>query len=97
MTLDLGAIWDDFGTLLRNFVELSNFNSFSSYKALFDVEMDSVLFGGKANVCEDLKTKEKWLHQLFKNLSMLVEFDERDVPPIAAARDLASVPTELNE
>ena len=47
-------------------------------EALLGVQMDSVLSGGKANVCEDLKTKEKWLHQIFKNLSQLVGFDERE-------------------
>ena len=91
MTLDFQRMWDEMGTLLRNFVELSNFNSFSSYKALFDVEMDSVLFGGKANVCEDLKTKEKWLHQIFKNLSQLVGFDDSE------AKSIYEIPSMLSD
>ena len=90
MTLDLGAIWDDFGTLLRNFVELSSFNSFSSNKALYELWVDAVLFNGKENYCQDLKTKEKWLHQVFKNLSLLVGFDETEATSVFEIPSLIS-------
>ena len=58
-----------FGTMLRNFIELTAFDSFSSNKNLFDIHFDKVLFGDLNNYCEHLKPEERNVHKIFTNLS----------------------------
>ena len=84
-----------FGHLLRNFVELLEFDSFNQHKNFFfDIYIDHVKIAGKSDYCEALKDEEKSIHQLFQNISKIVGFDDLervslyDVPGI-----LANVPS----
>ena len=63
-----------FGTLLRNFIELSSFDSFNPRKKLFNIHFDKVIFGNLANYCEHLKQDEKKLHEIFIQLSTILGF-----------------------
>ena len=80
-----------FGYLLRNFVELLQFDSFNQHKNFFfDIYIGHVKIAGKSDYCEALKDEEKSIHQLFKNISKIVGFDDLerislyDIPGILA-------------
>ena len=94
MTRKFEWFYEGFGTVLRNFVELSNFNSLSLNRALFDMYLNKMIFGMK-NYCENLKENEKKLHGFFSKLSNLIGFEESesislyDVPGIVS--DVKSV------
>ena len=61
-----------FGTLLRNFIRLSNFDSFSFSKELLHIYINEVLFGKLEKICENLKPHEKQLHDILANVSHAV-------------------------
>ena len=61
-----------FGTLLRNFIRLSNFDSFSFSKELLHIYINEVLFGKLEKICENLKPHEKQLHGTLANISQVV-------------------------
>ena len=67
-----------FGTLLRNFMELSSFDSFNARKKLFDIHFDKVIFGNLENYCEHLKQGENKLHEIFLELSQIMGFSNSE-------------------
>ena len=62
------------GTLLRNFIDLSPFDSFSTRKKLFNIHFDKVIFGNMENFCQHLKQEEIKLHEIFVNVSTIMGF-----------------------
>ena len=78
-----------FGTLLRNFIGLSPFDSFSVRKKLFDIHFDKVIFGNMENFCEHLKQEEEKLHEIFINISTILGFS------ISEAMSLYEIPAML--
>ena len=78
LTLKFRWLFEDFGTLLRNFIELSNFDSFKISSGLFDMYFEKVMFGGMSNYCENLKENEMKLHNFFSKLSNLIGFEESE-------------------
>ena len=67
-----------FGTILRNYVELSNLESFSSTKSIYDLYLDKVAFGDSDNYCEDWNIDEQKMHKFFTDLSQLIGFDKNE-------------------
>ena len=61
------------GSLLRNFVELSGFDSFSQSKRWNDILQ--WFWSNPLDYCQALKENEKTLHELFSNMSMAIGFD----------------------
>ena len=80
---------EGFGTMLRNHVELSNFDSFNSRKDLFNIYFDKVKFGNLENYCQHLKPEEKKLHETFVNISTIMGFS------ITEAMSLYEIPAML--
>jgi len=70
----VGFFPEGFGTMLRNHVDLSNFDSFSSRKELFKVYFENVVLGNMKSYCEHLKPEEKKLHKIFEKLSKVIGF-----------------------
>ena len=60
----------EFGSFIRNFVGLSNFDSLSETELL-----RFAYFGDETKACNSMKPKEKMIHQYFEKLSKLVGFD----------------------
>ena len=88
----------NFGYLLRNFVELSNFESFNLHNNFFyDVYVDKVIIGGMANYCEVLKDKEIWLHEYFTNLSKVVDFHKSEMVSLFDVPGILSQTAGLDE
>ena len=89
LTRKFDWFYEGFGTVLRNFVELSNFNSFNLNRGLFDMYVEKMIFGME-NYCENLKENEKKLHGFFSKLSNLLGFEKSesislyDVPGIVS-------------
>ena len=62
-----------FGSFIRNFVGLSNFDSLSLTELLF-----FAYFGDETKACNSLKTEEKNIHQYFADLSQVLGFDKSE-------------------
>ena len=62
------------GSLLRNFVDLSNFDSFSQSKSWHDIRQ--WFWSKPLDYCQALKDNEKIIHEFFSNLSLAIGLDE---------------------
>ena len=63
-----------FGSLLRNFVDLSNFDSFSQSKSWHDTWQ--WFWSKPLDYCKALKENEKIIHEFFSNISLAIGLDE---------------------
>ena len=63
-----------FGSLLRNFVDLSNFDSFSQSKSWHDIRQ--WFWSKPLDYCQALKDNEKIIHEFFSNISLAIGLDE---------------------
>ena len=78
MIKEVHYLQQGFGTVLRNYVELSNLDSFSSTKSIYDIYLDKVAFGDSDNYCEDWNIDEQNMHKFFTHLSQLIGFDNNE-------------------
>ena len=87
----VGFFPEGFGTMLRNHIDLSNFDSFSSRQVLFNVHLENVILGSMNSYCEHLKPQEKKLHQMFEKLSNVIGFSALE------AMSLYEIPAMLSD
>ena len=66
-----------FGTLMRNFVGLSNFTSFSLTKDVYHAYSDAKK-SGFDKMCKAFKPKEKAMHEYFTKLSAALGFQQSE-------------------
>ena len=70
-----------FGFLMRNFMEIINFRSFSQMESILALEYD-LWFGldfDKEKICDYLTKNEKFVHEYFSNLSLSVNFSKNEL------------------
>ena len=91
-----GKLGFGFGTTLRNFIELSSFDSFSVRQKLFNIYFDKVYFGNLEDYCEHLKDDEKKLHEIFSNLSTIIGFSTSEAMSLYDIPAILSDPSSEN-
>ena len=87
----IGFFPEGFGTMLRNYIDLSNFDSFSSRQDLFKIQFENVFLGSMNSYCEHLKSEEKKLHQMLEKLSNVIGFSTSE------AISLYEIPAMLSD
>ena len=74
---EMDYVHTSFGTLMRNFVGLSNFTSFSLTKDVYHAYSDAKK-SGFDKMCKGFKPKEKAMHEYFTKLSAALGFQQSE-------------------
>ena len=77
--LGMDYFWEGFGTFLRNYVLLNEFDSFKIDETFMNIYYDKVAYGDMSSICENLRDDEIKTHQIFTELSKLIGFEDNEV------------------
>ena len=75
LLIEMTGVKIQLGTLMRNFMELGKFWSFSQIKSLLDLDVELIFAFDEETLCDYLGEEELFTHKYFSNLSRLADFD----------------------